>query len=81
MEGKTIQRLSHPGIHPIYNRQTQTLLHMPESFCWQDSDIAVSCEAMPVHGKYWSACSQWNTGPQMKELEKVPKDQEGSAAL
>jgi hypothetical protein len=32
-EGKTIQRLPHPGIHPIYNHQTQTLLHMPERFC------------------------------------------------
>jgi hypothetical protein len=32
-KGKTIQRLSHPGIHPIYNHQTQTLLHMPERFC------------------------------------------------
>jgi hypothetical protein len=28
-EGRTIQRLPHPGIHPIYNHQTQTLLHMP----------------------------------------------------
>jgi hypothetical protein len=33
MEVKTIQRLPHPGIHPIYNHQTQTLLHMPERFC------------------------------------------------
>jgi hypothetical protein len=32
-EGKTIQRLPHPGIQPIYNHQTQTLLHMPERFC------------------------------------------------
>jgi hypothetical protein len=32
-EGKTIQRLPHLGIHPIYNHQTQTLLHMPERFC------------------------------------------------
>jgi hypothetical protein len=32
-EGKTIQRLPHPGIHPIYNHQTQALLHMPERFC------------------------------------------------
>jgi hypothetical protein len=31
-EGKTIQILPHPGIHPIYNHQTQTLLHMPERF-------------------------------------------------
>jgi hypothetical protein len=29
-EGRIIQRL---GIHTIYNHQTQTLLHMPESFC------------------------------------------------
>jgi hypothetical protein len=29
-EGKTIQRLPHPEIHPIYNHQTQTLLHMQD---------------------------------------------------
>jgi hypothetical protein len=33
MEGRTIQRLPHPGIHSLYNHQTQTLLHMPERFC------------------------------------------------
>jgi hypothetical protein len=32
-EGRTIQSLPHPGIHPIYSHQTQTLLHMPERFC------------------------------------------------
>ena len=32
-EGKTIQRLSHFGIHPIYSYQTQTLLWMPISVC------------------------------------------------
>jgi hypothetical protein len=32
-EGKRIQRLPHMRIHPIYNHQTQTLLHMPERFC------------------------------------------------
>ena len=32
-EEKTIQRLPHPGIHPINNHQTQTLLLMSESFC------------------------------------------------
>jgi hypothetical protein len=31
-EGKTIWGLPHPGIYPIYNHQTQTLLHMPERF-------------------------------------------------
>ena len=33
----------------------------------RDPGIAVSCEAMPVPGKYRSGCSQssieWNTGP------------------
>jgi hypothetical protein len=33
MEGRTLQRLPYPGIHPIYNHQTQTLLHMPTRFC------------------------------------------------
>jgi hypothetical protein len=33
MEGRTIQRLLHTGIHSINNHQTQTLLHMPERFC------------------------------------------------
>jgi hypothetical protein len=33
MEERTIQRLPHPGIHPIYNHQTQILLHMPARFC------------------------------------------------
>jgi hypothetical protein len=33
MEGKTIQRLCHQGIHPIYNHQTRALLHMSERFC------------------------------------------------
>jgi hypothetical protein len=33
MEGRTIQRLPHPGIHPINSHQTQTLLHMSARFC------------------------------------------------
>jgi hypothetical protein len=32
MEGRTILRLLYQGIHPIYNHQTQTLLHMSERF-------------------------------------------------
>jgi hypothetical protein len=32
-EERTIQILLHPANHPIYNHQTQTLLHMPERFC------------------------------------------------
>jgi hypothetical protein len=32
MKGRTIQRLLHPGTHPIYNHQTQTLLYLPGRF-------------------------------------------------
>jgi hypothetical protein len=32
-KGWTIQRLPHPGIHPIISHQTQTLLHMPARLC------------------------------------------------
>ena len=32
-EGKTIQRLPHPEIHPIYSYKTQTLFWMPTSAC------------------------------------------------
>ena len=41
-EGKTIQRLPHLGIHPIYSHQTQTLLWMLTSACLKEPDIAVS---------------------------------------
>jgi hypothetical protein len=32
-EGMTIQKVPHLGIHPINNRQTQTLLQMPTRAC------------------------------------------------
>ena len=47
-----IQILPHPRIHPIFSHQSQTLMHMPARFCSQDPDKAVSCDAMPVPGKY-----------------------------
>jgi hypothetical protein len=85
MKGWTIQRLPHPRNQPIISHQMQTLLHMPARFCWQNPDIAVSCEAMPVPGKYRSGFSQsfigWNTGPPMEQLENVPKELKGSATL
>jgi hypothetical protein len=33
IEGRTIQRLPHPGIYTIISHQMQTLLHMPARFC------------------------------------------------
>jgi hypothetical protein len=47
--------------------------------------MTVSCEIMPGPGKHRSGSSQsaigWITGPPMEELEKVPKEQKGSAVL
>jgi hypothetical protein len=84
-EGRTIHWLPHPWICPLNSHQAQTLLHMPVRVCWQDPYIAVTCEAMPVPGKYRRGCSQssigWITKPPVKELEKVPKELRGSAAL
>jgi hypothetical protein len=72
-EERTIHRLPHPGIHLIYIHQTQTLLYMPARFCKQHPDIAISCEAMTVPGKYRSGCSQSSIGWLLKkELEKYP---------
>ena len=59
-EERIIQRLPPSTPTPIQlinNHQTQTLLLMPARFCWHDHDIAISCEAMPVPGKYRSRCS------------------------
>ena len=41
-ERKTIQIMLHLGIHPIISNQTQTLLLMPRSTCWQELDRVVS---------------------------------------
>jgi hypothetical protein len=40
MKGWTIQRLPHLGIHPIISHQRQTLLHIPERFCWRNPDYS-----------------------------------------
>jgi hypothetical protein len=56
-EGTTIQRLSHLGIYPINNHQTQVLCQMPTGACWQEPDIASSWEVLPVPDKYRSGCS------------------------
>jgi hypothetical protein len=77
-EGKAIQRLLHLGIHSICRHQTQTLLQMPRSACWQEPDIAVSWEAVPEADIYRGRCSSstigLNTGSPMEELEKGLKE-------
>jgi hypothetical protein len=80
MKRWTIQRLPHPGIHPIISHQTQTLLHVPARFCWKDPDIGISCEAMTVPGRYRSGFSQlsigWNRNPNEGARES-PQGAEG----
>ena len=83
-EGKTIQRLPHLEIHPIYSYKSQTLLWMPTSTCWPEPDIAVTWEALLVHDKYRGGHSHpaidLSTGSPMEELEKGPKELNGFAA-
>ena len=80
-EGKAIQKLLHQGIDPIYSHQSQTLLWMPTSACWQKPDIVVSWEALPVPDKYRNRCSlpsmELSTGTPMKDLEKRTQGVEG----
>jgi hypothetical protein len=68
--------------------ETERRTTKPRHYCicqQEFADSTCSCEAMPVPGKYRSGCSQssigWNTGPPMKELEKVPKELKGSVTL
>ena len=83
-EGKATQRLPHLGIHTIYSYQTQTVLWMPTRACWQEPNIAVSGEALPIPDKSRRGCSQRSIGlsPEslMEELEKVPKERNGFSA-
>jgi hypothetical protein len=63
-EGKAIQRLTAPPGNPSHNsHQTQTLLWMPRSACWQEPDMAVSWEALPGPDKYRGGCSKSTIGP------------------
>ena len=62
-----------------------TPLHTLARFCLKDSDIAVSCEALPGPSKHKNGCSQstigWITEPPIEELEKVPNELKGSVTL
>ena len=77
-EEKVILRLFYLVIHPIYSHQTPTLLRMPRNAYWQEPDMAVSWEALPVPHKYRGRCSQQTIGLSswslMEELEKELKE-------
>ena len=59
-EGKAIQRLPHLVIHTTCKHQAQTLLLMPWSDCWQESNTAFSWEALPDPDQYICRCIQPN---------------------
>jgi len=71
------------GDHPIYSYQTQTILWMARSACWQEPDIAVSWDALPEPDKYRGRCLQptieLRMGSPMEELEKGLKELDGFA--
>jgi hypothetical protein len=77
IEEKTIKRLSHLGINYICSQKTQTLLRMPRSVCWQEPDIAVSWEALPVpekyRGRYFQRAIGLSTRSPMEESCVCPK--------
>ena len=64
-----------------YNHQTQTLLWIPRSTCWQEPDIIVSWEVLSELNKYRGECSQptigLSTGSPMEKLEKGLKKLKG----
>jgi hypothetical protein len=67
-EGRTIQRLSHLGIHPIFRHQTQSLLLMPRS-AWYKCLLRGSARAFPdVNAR--SLPLDWAWGPQWRNEEK-----------
>jgi hypothetical protein len=71
---------------PSHNQSPNTdTIAYSSKILLKDPYIAVSCEAMPVPGKHRSGCSQlaigWNIGPPIEEVENVPKELKGSAAL
>jgi len=48
----------HLRIHPICRHQTQTLLLMPRSTCWEEPGMAVTWEGLPELDQYRCSCSQ-----------------------
>jgi hypothetical protein len=83
-EGTTIQRLSKLGDPSHKQPPNPNTRQMPTRAFWQEPDIALSCDVLPVPGKYRSGCSQSSNGQStsspMKELENVCRELKGSEA-
>jgi hypothetical protein len=83
-EGKAIQWLSFLGIHLIYISQSRHYCVCQQVAFWQEPDIALSWETLPVPDNYRGGCSQpsigLSTGSPMEVLEKGHKELKGFAA-
>jgi hypothetical protein len=71
-------RLSLLGIHPIYSHQTQMLLWMPGSTCWQEPDMAISWEVLTEPDKCKGWCSQPTIGLRTVPDGGVEEETEGA---
>jgi hypothetical protein len=58
-------------------------LHLPARLCWKDPDSLLwgYASAWQIQSGCLQSSIGWNTGPPMKELEKVPKELKLSATL
>jgi hypothetical protein len=70
MEQRLKESSPRDWIHLIYTHQTQTLLWMLESACWQEPDMAVFWEALTVltysEVDTLSQSLDWAQGPQLR---------------
>jgi hypothetical protein len=78
-EGKTNQRLPRLGIYPICRHQTQTLLLMSRSACWQEPGIAVPWEADQYRYRYSQPTIGLSLRAPIEELVEGPKEPKGIA--
>ena len=60
-EERTIQRLPHLGIHPIYNHQTQTLLHMSLEFFYVRHSDWCEVEPQDTQDIRYNLINTWNS--------------------
>jgi hypothetical protein len=75
-EGKAIQRPPHLVIHLICRHQTQILMLIPRSTCWQEPGIAIPWEALPKPDQYRcgytdSQLLDWAWDPNVRVRERT----------
>ena len=72
-EGKTIQRLPHLGIHPIYSYKTHTLLSMPKKKEEQSMDTLVLLRRGNKISTEGDAETKGGAETEGKTIQRLPK--------